>query len=33
LCSDNAGMNDPYLVARTDKYAAQYGACVVWFDS
>ncbi len=30
LCSDSAGMNEPYLVASTDRYAAQYGACVVW---
>jgi hypothetical protein len=24
-------MKDPYFVASTDRYAAQYGACVVWF--
>jgi hypothetical protein len=24
-------MNDPYFVASTDRYAAQYGAWVVWF--
>jgi hypothetical protein len=32
-CSESAGTNEPYFVARTVRYAAQYGACVVWLPA